>query len=173
MCEAITPAVIVSIISASIACISLIFATLSWRQANRPIISARITTESGGNSGIALNIIVENTGNRPARNIYLVASEADVKSALSSSNMEIPIDARRCFFENISIPVLANGRSISNAFGHLGQQAGSWLPGAEIPIKIRYRDLGSRCFKSKMHLLLADDAGFAQTFWDKGQSSNG
>lgn len=173
MPDSITPAVIVSMISASISCISLIFATLSWRQANRPIISVRITTESSGNSGVALNIIVENTGNRPARDIHFTASEAEVKTALSSPDTEIPIDARRCFFKGISIPVLANGRTVSNSFGHLGQQAGSWRPGAEIPIKVKYRDLGSRCFKSRMRLLLADDAGFAQTFWSKSHSSNG
>lgn len=160
------PALAVAIFSACVSGISLVFSILSWRQANRPIVSARITTASGGNCGIVLNIIIENTGSRPARDIRLIASRADVVAALIPAEGEIPIDAQRCFFSNVSIPILANGRSTSNSFGHLGRQEGAWRPSAEIPIKIVYRDLWRRKFKSKMHLLLADDAGFAQTFWE-------
>ncbi|WP_454828842.1 hypothetical protein [Pseudoxanthomonas wuyuanensis] len=154
----------ISIVSAAIAILSLTFAIYSWRQANRPLVSARITAFSGGSNAIALNIVVENTGNRPAKDIHLIAKEPDVLAALSTSS-EIPKDAERCFFSNISIPLLIHGRSTSNAFGHLGYPVGSWRAGAEIPIKVVYRDLGLRRYSSKLRLLLADDAGFAQTFW--------
>ncbi|MEH6567202.1 MAG: hypothetical protein V7756_17900 [Halopseudomonas sp.] len=162
--------ILVSGISVGIAAVSLAFSILSWRHTNRPIIYARVSTAAGGNAGIALNILIENVGNRPAINIRIIASEANVKAALSgdSPDIEFPIDAKRCFFDGIRIPVLANGKSTSNAFGHLGQQEGSWQPGAEIPIIIKYGDLGRRKFTSKMNLLLADDAGFAQTFWGDG-----
>lgn len=156
--------VLISIFSALIALLSLSFAVYSWRQAQRPLVFARVTTEAGGNSGIALNLLVENTGNRPARDIQLIAREADVRAASSQSS--IPTDAQRCFFNGVSIPVLGNGRSTSNAFWHLGQPD-SWRPGAEIPVTLRYRDLSGRRFSNKVRLLLADDAGFAQTFWDK------
>lgn len=116
--------------------------------------------------GIMLNIIVENSGTRPAKNIRLIANKADVLAALTTP-AEIPMEAMRCFFSGISIPLLIHGRSTSNAFGHLGYNPDSWRAGAEIPIKIMYEDLNGRRFKSKLRLLLADDAGFAQMFWEK------
>ena len=141
------------------------FAIYSWRQANRPLVTARITAAGGGESGIILNLLVENTGNRPACDIRLSAKESDVQAA--SIQSVVPKDAQRCFFSDIFIPVLANGRSTSNGFWHLGQPD-SWRAGAEIPIKVNYRDLSGRRFSSKVRLLLADDAGFAQTFWGSG-----
>jgi hypothetical protein len=156
---------LISIFSVLVALLSLNFTVYSWRQVHRPLIYARITTETGGNVGIALNLLVENVGARPACDIRIIAREADVRAA--SSQSFIPIDAQRCFFSGISIPVLANGHSTSNAFWHLGQ-ADSWRAGAEIPITIRYRDLSGCRFSDKVRLLLADDAGFAQTFWGNG-----
>lgn len=158
-----------SVLSTLVALLSLSFAVYSWRQANRPLIFARVAAVAGGNSGIVLNLLVENTGNRPACDIRLIAKEADVRAASILSS--IPQDAQRCFFSNVVIPVLPNGRSASNAFWHLGRPD-SWRVGAQIPIKIRYRDLSGRHFSSKIRLLLVDDAGFAQTFWD-GHSNEG
>lgn len=161
------------IISASALAISLMsfsFAVYSWREAHRPIIIARITTVSGGASGIVLNLLIENTGNRPAQDVELIATEADVRGA--SIQSDLPVDAERCLFSNIRIPVIANGRRCTNAFWHLGQDD-SWRAGAEIPVTIRYRDLHGRRFSNKYRLVLADDAGFAQTFWDEGYRDHG
>jgi hypothetical protein len=162
----------ISLVSVAIAILSFGFAIYSWQQANRPLVSVRIAAFSGGNNAITLNIVVENTGTRPAKDIRLIAKESDVLAALSASS-EIPTDAQRCFFSNVSIPLLIHGRSTSNAFGHLGHPPGSWKSGAEIPIKVIYRDLGIRRYSSKLRLLLADDAGFAQTFWGDAPKRDG
>jgi hypothetical protein len=155
----------ISLASAAVSVLAFVFAIYSWRQANRPLVSARISASSGGNNAIALNIVVENTGNRPAKDIRLIAKKSDVLAALSAPS-EVPIDAQRCFFSGVSIPLLIHDRDTSNAFGHIGRPSGAWRAGAEIPITIVYYDLGRRRFSSKLRLLLADDAGFAQTFWD-------
>jgi hypothetical protein len=160
----------ISIVALAISLLSYGFAVYSWREANRPMVVARVTTESGGNMGISLNLLVENTGNRPAQDVELVTTEADVRSA--SSEATVPRDAERCFFSGIRIPVLANGRRSTNAFWHLGQ-ADSWRAGAEIPVTVRYRDLNGRRFSNKQRLVLADDAGFAQTFWNEGYRDAG
>lgn len=81
-------------------------------------------------------------------------------------------DAQRCFFSSIGIPVLANGRSISNVFWNLGQPD-SWPAGAAIPVTLRYRDLSGRRFSNRVRLLVADDPGFAQAFWGSGQRNDG
>jgi hypothetical protein len=156
---------ILAVFSAAIALLSLGFAVYSWRQANRPLVSARITSHKGGNIATTLSLLVENTGNRPALDIRLIAKESDVRAAHMQAL--IPTDAERCFFAGIIIPVLANGRSTSNAFEHLGSPE-CWRAGSKIPLKIKYRDLSGRHYTSKLQLLLADDAGFAQTFWGSG-----
>lgn len=153
---------IISILSAAVSLVSLGFAVYSWREANRPLVTARVTTESSGDFLISLNLLVENTGNRPAVDIRLIASETEVKAAAKQGI--VPKDAERCFFSGVFIPVLANGRSISNGFWHLGM-VDSWQAGAVLPLAIEYRDLHGRNFTSNLRLLLADDAGFAQTYW--------
>lgn len=156
---------LLGIFSAAIAILSLFFAIYSWRQANRPLVSARVTSHKGGNIATTLSLLIENTGNRPALNVRLIAKETEVRAA--HFRAEIPTDAKRCFFSGVIIPVLANGRSASNAFEHLGDPE-CWRPGSKIPIKIKYQDLSGRRYTSKIDLLLADDSGFAQTFWGSG-----
>ena len=173
MCSILDPTLtplIISIASLVIALMSLGFAVHSWRQTNRPLLTARITTHDGGNCGISLNLLVENTGNRPARDVQLIALKSHVQAASIQSC--IPKDAHRCFFSHITIPVLANGRSASNAFWHLGRED-SWRAGAEIPVTIKYADLSGRHFSSKVRLFLADDAGFAQSFWESSSGAKG
>ncbi|MGO2392654.1 MAG: hypothetical protein ACTH69_11255 [Halomonas sp.] len=166
--------IIISLVSIVVAIVSLLFAMYSWRQTHRPLVSARITAVGGGKNAIPLSIVLENTGSRPAREIELIVKREDVLSVLSlPSGSELPKDATRCFFSGIRIPVLANGRSISNAFGHLVQSDGSWRSGSSIPLMIRYSDLAGRRFTSKLRLLLADDAGFAQTFWSSASRDAG
>ncbi len=156
---------LLGIFSTAIALLSLAFAVYSWRQANRPLVSARVTSHKGGNIATTLSLLIENTGNRPALNVRLLAKESDIRGAHTQSL--IPTDAQRCFLSGISIPVLANGRSTSNAFEHLGDPE-CWRPGSKIPIRIKYQDLSGRRYTSKIQLLLPDDAGFAQTFWCSG-----
>ncbi|WP_407353292.1 hypothetical protein [Luteimonas sp. R10] len=78
---------ILSIAAVAVALVSLCFAVYSWRQANRPLVSARVTSHSGGNVGIALNLLVENTGNRPARDIRFIVKESDVRAAHAQSSI--------------------------------------------------------------------------------------
>lgn len=158
-----TTSILISIFSVIISLLSLSFAVYAWRNANRPLLTARVTTHDGDNNGIALNLLVENTGNRPAKDISFIVKKEDVINA--SLSRDIPPDALRCFFNDISVPVLANNRVITNAFWHLGHN-NSWIPNARFPILIIYQDLDGRKYKAKMDLYLADNAGFAQTYWN-------
>lgn len=158
----------IAMLSAVIAFTSMCITVQLWQRTNRPILSARVTTSSGGEDGIALNLLLENTGNRPAKDISLSADEPYILNALVDSNAgEVPGDAKRCLLEDRIIPVLANGRVASNAFGYLGRKSGAWQSGSVVPVVITYRSLEGRNYTSRMNLLLADDAGFAQTFWNE------
>lgn len=113
-----------------------------------------------------LDIVVENSGTRPALDIQLHACEEDIRDAMIDPKAEAPLprDAERVFFSKTVIPVLANGRSLSNAFGATGQD-GVWRPGARIPVKVTYKSLGGTRYEEPGELVLFDDAGFAQTCW--------
>ncbi len=66
----------------------------------------------------ALTIVIENTGNRPARNIKLSAREENIIACLAQGqNQIIPEEIRDIFSENTVIPALSNGKAVSNAFG--------------------------------------------------------
>jgi len=159
--------IVISTCSVLISLAATVFAVKSWHRTNRPVISARITTAQGGSNGTALNIVVENTGNRPAKAIKLIAERTTVLQAMKeTSNQKVPLDAERCFFEHKIIPVLANGKAASNAFGAIGN-GGDWEEGAKIPLHIEYLSFEGKRYSEKMDLLLVDDAGFAQTFWDE------
>lgn len=137
-----------------------------WRKTNRPILTAWIASAGGGNEGIALNIVLENSGNRPAKDIRLVADEQRVLAALHQPlETNIPRDASQCFFSSKQISVLANGKRITNAFGYLGGESGAWRSGAVIPLAIEYKGLDNESYQAKMNLILVDDNGFAQSSW--------
>jgi hypothetical protein len=163
--------IIVAAASLVVAFSSMTLTWLLWRKTNRPILTAWIVSAAGGDEGIALNIVVENSGNRPAKDVRLVAKEKQVLAALDNPLDEsLPRDALHCFFSGKQISVLANGKLVTNAFGHLGSQAGAWKGGAAIALLIKYRGLGNERYGAKMNLILVDDNGFAQSSWD---TSNG
>src|SRR5437868_2275318 len=94
--------VTVSGISVLISVLALLFARYSWHQSNRPLISARVTTVASHNTVITLNIIIENTGNRPGRDILLIARRRAVLKALTAEAKKngIPDEVSRCLLEN-------------------------------------------------------------------------
>jgi hypothetical protein len=165
------PATIISIFALVISLISTWFAVHSWRQAHRPLITARVSI-TGGNVAAALTIVVENTGNRPARNIKLSAREEDVIARLApGQNRIIPAEISSIFFNNIVIPVLANSRSVSNAFGLINQSSASiWIPNFILPIIIYYEDIEGRKFTSNLNLQSAHENAFAGSSWSSPTS---
>lgn len=147
--------------------VALIVSVLAWRESNRPLVTARVTTAAGGNVAVMLNLLVENTGTRPAKNIELAVDPAILDSALDPS---LDDEERRqiadCFGPTFRIPVLANGASVTNAFGLLhGSPDAAWRLHARIPITLAYEDLDGRRFKHALELFMIDASGFAGTFY--------
>lgn len=162
----ISPALLISLGSMLVAIFSIYFTIRLWRKTNRPLVTARISTHSGGNVNIMLDILIENSGTRPALDVHLQAREADIRAAmLKPDERELPIHAKRVFLSNVVVPVVPNGGLLSNGFGCLGQD-GVWRPGARIPIKVLYRSMDGSTYTEPGELLLHDDEGFAQTSWD-------
>ena len=152
----------------AVSVLSFYFARKSWRESNRPLITVRTTSfGDGGNVGIPLSLLVENTGNRPAKNIRLMVADGVLDAALAVP----PSDVLRkrvesCFTDAAVIPVLANGRSTSNGFGFLSADKPTWKMHTRFEINVTYQDLDDTQYKHKIPLLIADDAGFAGSHWE-------
>lgn len=168
---------ILAILAFVISILSYRFARRSWFQSNRPIVSAMVETHAGGNESIFYNLTLNNTGNRPATNIRIYVEENDVDTCVaewvknSKSSNTIYQAVMRCFSDNGEIPLLLNGKTITNSFGYTrGDQKTFWRYGASLSIKIEYCDLDSRKYNSKQVIKVKDSAGFAGGIW--GSSKN-
>ncbi|UGB44711.1 hypothetical protein LQ772_12005 [Frateuria edaphi] len=160
-------ALITSILSAIASLLTVFFMVHLWRRSNRPLVTARIATHRGGDVNTALDVLVENAGSQPAINVRLRAKREDVEAAIRNppGSERLKSAPERIFFSDVTIPVLANGRTVANSFGMLGED-GLWKAGAQLPITVCYEAMDGRSFTEKGVLLLHSDDGFAQTSWD-------
>lgn len=157
----------ISALAIMISALSLYYARRAWLDSNRPVVVARVTTEGGGNLAILYNLLVENTGSRPAKNIRLRVAPADLDRALLAGQTGLRDAVEACFAPATSIPILANGRSITSSFGSTGveSQDPTWIPDSEFNITLRYEDLEDRHYEHVFTLRIADDSGFAGFSW--------
>lgn len=150
----------------AISILSFYFSIKSWLESNRPIVIARVTTKAGGDISTILDIIVQNVGNRPAKNINLRVQQKDLDSIiLAKKGDPLRNDIEACFSAKGNIPVLENGRSVINSFGVLQQTGSTWKINSRLNVTITYQGLGRRKFKNIVPLLITDDRGFAGGFW--------
>ncbi len=165
-----TQSLMVSLMAVAVSAVSFYFSVQSWRESNRPLVTARVTSFGlGGNIATPLSLLIENTGTRPAKNIRLkVESKVLANAMLPYTEDDLDVEAiKLCFSERGVIPVLANGKSVSNGFGLLQSQSeGTWKPEARIEILVLYQDLDGREFSHTNPILVADDRGFAGSFWN-------
>jgi hypothetical protein len=181
---------IISLGSAAISIISLYFSRKSWSDTYRPIITVRVATKTPGNIATTLNLVVENFGNRPAKNIKLSVDYNKLESALLKNKDNSDRKAiELCFADETIIPILANGQSISNSFGCLnipykksslsaqfndgqyGKQS-DWKLDTRLDITIDYEDLDGKSYKDRMPILIASDQCFAGSFWSEPITSS-
>ncbi|MDP1969986.1 MAG: hypothetical protein Q8K42_03500 [Methylobacter sp.] len=149
---------------------SLYFSRRSWLQSNRPIVTAFVSDHGSGNISTTLNLVVSNTGNRPATNVRLIAAENDISRLIKPTAQ--PIRQKMihdCFQEAAIIPILRNGEELSTCFGAITTRDNneSWMEhGAQIEIRVEYGDLDGRCYKSEMPLKIYAREGFAGSVWE-------
>lgn len=147
-----------------------------WVRANRPIVSAFVQTNSSGNQARAYDIVVVNSGSRPAVDVQLRVKEADLLAALAEGVESSPLhktllaDVRRCFSSYGDISLLLNNQTKTNSFGYTGPAGGHgtfWKPDASFEVTIAYGDLDKRSFNSTLPLHIRDSESFAGGAWGK------
>jgi hypothetical protein len=186
---AITPSLCVSIVSVVISGFSFYFSRKFWFEANRPIVTVRVSTHISENVATTLSLVVENTGNRPAKNIKLSVDPQKLASALKKNLADKDRQAiELCFHRDTVIPILANGKFITNSFGKLvhpfdtstyaakfqtNSSESDWEEKARFDVFIQYESLDGRNFKDCIPLLIASDEGFAGSAWASTVSKPG
>ncbi len=142
--------------------LSFLFTRRSWIESNRPIVTVEIKTRDGGNQAIVFDILVHNTGSRPAADVQLKADEEYIRKLLSTKcPKEIEKEIHNIFSHEGEIPLLHDGKSVRNGFG----DASSLNYGIKIPIIITYRGLSGKKFKTRQNLIIKDTKYFAGSGW--------
>jgi len=171
---------IVSSLALGVSLISLWFARRSWLQSNRPIVSAAVETHAGGDESIAYNLVVANTGNRPAVNVRLFSANTQIIEKCMAQwveNFRGPettyAHVTRCFSSEGEIPLLLNGKNMTNSFGYTrGNNHTFWHYGASLPITISYSDLEGRKYRTSQVIKIKDSAAFAGGMWQVSKNDS-
>lgn len=170
---------IVSSLALGVSLISLWFARRSWLQSNRPIVSAVVETHAGGNETIAYNLAVTNTGNRPAVNVKLCTNTEAIEKCMAQwvEKFRGPnttyAQVMRCFSEDGEIPLLINGKTMTNSFAYTrGDDQTFWRYGASLPITISYSDLDGRKYRTSQIIKIKDSAAFAGSMWEASKNDS-
>jgi hypothetical protein len=141
-----------------------------WRLQFRPIVTAMVKTNAGGNEGITYDLVLLNSGSIPARDIRLeVLDLAALDRALGSGADQ---DNKKmwlaCFDKGTVVPILHNGDRTSCSFGATKRaDRGFWKHGAEFPIRIRYTGWFGDKYPHEQTLRIADSDSFTGYLWGK------
>ncbi|WP_162044348.1 hypothetical protein [Undibacterium sp. YM2] len=159
----------ISILAFAVSLFSLYVTRINWIQSNRPVISAFVDEHSSGNMAATYNLIIANTGSRPAVNVQLHASQEKLSSLLDVNAESEKLDSISMIFSSQSkISLLRNGEELSTSFGATINNPSEkpWLCyGTEIEISISYQDLEGRKHKSKQPLKIYAREGFGGNVW--------
>jgi hypothetical protein len=162
---------LIALAALAVSLVALGMSVYFWRRQFRPIVTAMVKTHSGGNNGIAYNLVVLNSGSIPAKNIRLnVHDQAGLEAALGVGANED--DRKRwlaCFDQSTVIPLLQNGDRISCSFGmtHRDPRQSFWRPQALFPIRVEYEGwFGAKYDSDPPNFLqIADSDSFTGGMW--------
>lgn len=162
-----------SIAAFGISCLALWISHRNWLRSNCPIVVACIETATAQDEAfIACNLVVVNTGNRPAVNVRLYCEDSDLEQCIQPGPHagkkpgSTWTHVKKCFHEDAEIPVLLNGKSVSNSFGFTGvNQQSFWKYNSRLKITLRYADLDGTNYRKELILLIKDSVAFAGGMW--------
>lgn len=153
-----------------ISLVSLYFTKRNWIQSNRPIVTAFITEHHAGNMAATFNLLIANTGNRPAVRVRMHASPEAIRRLLEENAPSKHIKMIESnFLKSSEIPLLRNGEELITSFGAFTNNSHDepWLRyGSETEISITYQDLEGRRFESKQPLKVYAREGFGGGVWN-------
>lgn len=158
----------ISALSAIVAIASLFITRKNWRDSNRPVVSAYIDEEIGGQGITVFNLYLQNSGTRPATLVQLSTKATDIQKIFA----ERADPSRRKEIEGIFSPesrlsVLHPNETLVTSFGLASEAAkDQWLIyGEELKVTITYRDLDGSKYRSFIFLKVRPRTGFGGGVW--------
>ena len=141
-----------------------------WSKTNRPILSAAIKENESFYGSVTFNLVVFNSGNRPATNIVIGAKKDDIdKILIKNTNNDTKEEIYRIFGELSQIQLLLNGCDTKTAFFGYAvdptDQVHILEYEAKLPIEIKYEDLEGNSYISKLAISVRDSEGFGGSIW--------
>lgn len=171
-------AIVIAAIPMIISTISLCLTVVLWRKTNKPIVTAIIFVDSPDNPNPldTLNLIIHNSGNRPATSIRLeinprlwfklrhpkMSADYELKSIFNDKAAEEHMKfIKNIFSKESELSILLDGEKFPTSFGSFY----FIKVGSHLPIIIKYSDLENRNYKSKLKLSIRDRKGFGGGTW--------
>jgi len=166
---------IITVIATLISFWSVYTARRLWYQSNRPLLSALLKEHSAGIDTALFDLIIVNSGNRPATDIYIKAKKVDIDSVFKENAKE---GSKKYLYQIFSgkskIQVLLNGKEVKTAFSgcstNIENSACILEYESELPIIIHYKDIDGNKYYSKLSLYIRDSDGFGGSVWKKEPS---
>jgi hypothetical protein len=161
-------------IDSAVALIALIVSILSfaysfyfWRRSFRPIVTAAVKTDAGGNVVITYNLVVLNSGTIPAKNVRLSVDPDSLARALGQdANDENRKTELACFDSECAIAIIHNNDRVSCSFGDTGaSDTGFWKYGSKLAIIIRYQGWFGKKYEQAQEIQIVDSESFTGYMW--------
>lgn len=165
-----TLSIYISSLAAFIAFLSLVFSVKSWRESNRPIVTALIRCPISAELATALELVVSNSGNQPATEVRLHISEKELSNALTAPTEDrVRKAVERCFSPDTFIPVLEPGKEMTNSFGYFttDEKPDTWKYKSVLEVTIKYEGLTGRKYSNKNKLWIVCNKGFALSYHEE------
>jgi len=159
-----------SVIAIIVAFWSVYYSRYFWIEDNRPIVTAEIVECASGVGVACFNLVVYNSGSRPAVDIRLEAEKEDVEKILSEGATEHDrTQIHNIFSGNPKIQLLLNGKDTLTAFSSFSNQKGSQADNlkyeGELSVKIKYSGIDGKKYISKVPLRVRGSKGFGGSVW--------
>jgi hypothetical protein len=160
-----TMGTIISLFALLISLGSLAMSFYAWRRTSRPLVTVAVKTHAAGNIMIAYDLVVQNSGALPARNIRIEATSGSLAAALGQDATAENKQRWLAAFES-KIAVLQNNERVSCSFGTTRQDdAGFWKVHANIPVIVCYEGWFGTAYREEQEICIADSDSFTGYGW--------
>lgn len=162
----------IAIIALIVSILSLGLSIYFWRRQFRPIVTVAVKTAAAGESSIAFDLQVKNSGSIPAKDIKLTVDQADLENTLGSGADKANRDRwLAAFNDENSILSLQNGESVTCSFGMSQlRDKGFWKYKCQLPITIEYFGWFGTHYKETQTIKIMNSDSFTDFHWG-GKSS--
>lgn len=140
----------------------------TFEESFRPVVTAFLDDQLGGNLATAYRLVVANTGNRPALEVRLIASTDDLIGLVNRpESVKLLRGVAATFSEEAMISLLRDGEEMATSFGLItAEPEPSLRYNSRALITVTYKDLRGKSYSERVPLIVrARKGGFGGGQW--------